>query len=67
MTKELIEQVRMGIIPKDEDLEVAIEHYKQLHESLRLHGEIYRLVWRDAHNHYRTLEGYKESRKNRKK
>jgi hypothetical protein len=66
ITKKIIEAVEIGILD-DEQLKIAITHYKNLEKNLDCHGEIYALVWRDVHRKLRELEGYKKSRQDNKK
>jgi hypothetical protein len=66
ITKKIIEAVEIGIL-NDDQLEIALTHYKELEQSLQCHGEIYALVWRDVHRKLRELEGYKKSRQDNKK
>lgn len=65
ISKETLEAVRVGILT-DEQLDEAINHYKILEENLKCHGEIYHLVWSNVYMTLYTLEGYKQSRRNRK-
>ena len=67
MTKEILEQVKLGIIPDDKDLQIAINHYENLCAYLELHGDIYRLVWKDCYYTLYTLKGYKQSRSKSRK
>jgi chromosomal replication initiation ATPase DnaA len=66
ITPKILEAVEIGILD-DEQLKIAITHYKELEKNLECHGEIYALVWRDVHRKLRELEGYKKSRQDNKK
>lgn len=61
ITPKIIEAVEIGILD-DDQLEIAIKHYKDLEQNLQCHGEIYRLVWRDVYKKLQELKGYKKSR-----
>ena len=62
ISKETLEAVRKGILT-DTQLDEALKHYRQLVEDLQCHGEVYKLVWKDAYLTLTILEGFKLSRK----
>lgn len=64
ISKEVLEGVRIGILTDDE-LNEALNHYRDLEKNLQCHGEIYKLVWKDVFYTLNTLEGYKKSRQSR--
>ena len=66
ISKEIIEAVEVGIL-NDDQLEIALTHYRELERNLQCHGEIYRLVWIDVFRKLRELESYKKLREEDKK
>lgn len=60
--KEILNAVRLGVIT-DEELDIALKHYRGLETMLKPHGERYHLVWLDVRNHLDTLENFKLMRK----
>lgn len=62
MTDELMKQVRMGVIPKDEDLLHAIEWFRKLKESMLLFNGRYNVIYDDLGYTLRALESYWSAR-----
>lgn len=61
ITKETLHAVNNGILT-DEQLDEAIQHYTELANNLKCHGEIYHLTWRDVYMTLLTLEDFKSAR-----
>jgi hypothetical protein len=66
MSKETLDAVRNGILT-DAQLKEALQHYTELEKNLKLHGEIYHLVWFDVFNKLDTLKYFWKSRTSHRK
>lgn len=66
ISKETLEAVQNGILT-DEQLKEALTHYTYLENNLRLHGEIYHLVWLDVFKKLDTLKYFWRSRNSHRK
>lgn len=63
MTKEILEQVKIGIIPSDKDLDTAIKFYQQTTDNLQLLGLEFRFAWKECYSKLNMLNEFKKSRK----
>lgn len=61
-TAEVLSAVRIGILT-DKQLKIAVRHYRQLVKMLRVHGDVYHLVWLDAFRKLEDLEHFVKARK----
>jgi hypothetical protein len=64
ITEEVLDCVKVGILT-DQQLDQALNHYRDLEKNLKCHGEKYHLVWKDVFHTLLVLEGYKKSRKSK--
>jgi hypothetical protein len=65
--KEIIQKVISGDRLSDEELALAIEHYRLLADLLTPHGDYYGLVAWDARMKLERLLSFKSSRQSRTK
>lgn len=57
-----LQAVNKGILT-DDQLNEALQHYRQLYEDLKCHDEIYRVICNDVRHTLHVLESFKSMRK----
>lgn len=63
MTEKILEQVEVGIIPDNKDLDIAIDFYQTTTDNLRLLGKAFHLPWKECYRQLMILKEFKEARK----
>ena len=62
MTKEILEQVKIGIIPDNKDLDITIDFYQQTSDNLKLLGLEFHFAWKECFFKLNMLNEFKNSR-----